>query len=97
MASHGDATADEGGTLPGTLGEPAIQTDASMGPFLLNQRQAAALLGISPRTLARRSADGTIPSFLIGRRRLYSRFRLAQWAAEQAAKRSTTMGQRRLT
>jgi hypothetical protein len=63
----------------------AHEAGTSMGPFLLNQRQAAALLGISTRTLARRSADGTIPSFLIGRRRVYSRFRLTQWVAEQAA------------
>ena len=55
------------------------------GPILLSQKQAAQLLGISPRTLARRSADGTIPSFLIGRRRVYSRLRLTEWAAEQAA------------
>lgn len=55
------------------------------GPLLLNQKEAAALLGISTRTLARRSADGTIPSFLIGRRRLYSRDRLAQWVTERAA------------
>jgi hypothetical protein len=78
---------------PGTANESQVSIleqinpgrDTSLGPFLLNQKQAAALLGISPRTLARRSTDGTIPSFLIGRRRVYSRFRLAQWVAERAA------------
>ena len=59
--------------------------DAPTGPILLSQRQAAELLGISARTLARRSADGTIPSFLIGRRRVYSRLRLTEWIAERAA------------
>ena len=65
--------------------EVVADRDTSMWPFLLNQKEAAALLGISPRTLARRSADGTIPSFLIGRRRVYSRFRLTEWVARQAA------------
>jgi excisionase family DNA binding protein len=59
--------------------------DGLTGPILLSQRQAAELLGISARTLARRSADGTIPSFLIGRRRVYSRLRLIEWIAERAA------------
>ena len=65
--------------------QSAAEPGESMGPFLLNQKQAAAMLGISIRTLARRSADGTIPSFLIGRRRVYSSFRLTQWIAERAA------------
>jgi Bacterial regulatory protein, Fis family len=65
--------------------QASYEGGSSAGLFLLNQSQAAALLGISTRTLARRSADGSIPSFLIGRRRVYSRFRLTQWVAEQAA------------
>ena len=68
-----------------TSDDTVAEAGMSMRPFLLSQKEAAALLGISPRTLARRSADGTIPSFLIGRRRVYSRFRIAEWVARQAA------------
>lgn len=77
--SLSDATPGGEASIPGT------KDVSAMWSFLLSQREAAELLGISPRTLARRSADGTIPSFLIGRRRVYSRVRLAEWVARQAA------------
>lgn len=41
-------------------------------PLAVDQQKAARLLGISVRTLIRRTNDGDIPSRKLGRRRLYS-------------------------
>lgn len=41
--------------------------------------EAARLLGLSPRTVATLTAQGVLPSFCVGRRRLYSIERLRAW------------------
>lgn len=40
-------------------------------PLAVGTREAAAMLGVSVRTLATLTTTGAIPSLLIGRRRLY--------------------------
>ena len=52
-------------------------------PFL-NQREAAALLRVSERSLERWRVEGTGPRFCCaGRRRLYRRSDIEAWAAER--------------
>jgi len=51
--------------------------------LLLSPRQAAAMLGISPRTLWGLTAADEIPHVRIGRRVLYSRESLAAWIARR--------------
>ena len=53
-----------------------------MNQEFLTQREAAALLRLSPRTLERHRISGTGPLFVAaGRRRLYRRTDILAWAA----------------
>lgn len=59
-------------------------------PALLDRAQTCAYLTIGPTKLAELTACGRIPSFTIGRRRLYRRAALDSWlesleAGQQAA------------
>jgi excisionase family DNA binding protein len=58
---------------------------ASTGPLLVGLDEAAELLGLSERTVARLVADGELPSLKVGRRRLFSLRRLEEWAESRAA------------
>lgn len=61
----------------------------------LSARDAAAALGISERLLWSLSVSGQIPSFRIGRRRLYRRDSLESWLQEQEAKEQRAPGRAR--
>ncbi|HUE72670.1 MAG TPA: helix-turn-helix domain-containing protein [Pirellulaceae bacterium] len=64
----------------GPAGEPEA--------LLIDERSAAALLGVSPRTIWTLADAGEIPFVRIGRRKLYSRETLLAWirARELSAK-----------
>ena len=56
---------------------------AAIPRLLLNPREAAAALGISPRLLWSLTKDGTIPSVRLGRAVRYSPTSLQDWIALQ--------------
>lgn len=62
--------------------QPAAGTPAE--PFMLRAPDAAALLGFSPRTLARKVAAGEIPSVKDGRSRRYRPADLAAYVEAKA-------------
>jgi excisionase family DNA binding protein len=41
-------------------------------PFLVDEREAARFLGVSPRTIWTLAANGELPTVKIGRRKMYS-------------------------
>lgn len=49
-------------------------------PYALNKEQAAAYLSVSPRTIESMIADGRLPSFRLGARRLIRRVDLETYA-----------------
>lgn len=53
-------------------------------PVAMGMREAALVLGLSPRTLETMAAAGSVPSFRVGRRRLFPRLALEAWAEAQA-------------
>ncbi len=53
---------------------------------LLDAEQAAALLGLHPKTLLRKSREGVIPSFRIFGKVRFTESALAEWVAAQAAR-----------
>ena len=55
--------------MPTTL-EPAAAGEKT--PLLLDEREAARLLGVAPRTLWSLADTGEVPCVRIGRRKLYS-------------------------
>lgn len=52
-------------------------------PLLIDERAAANLLGLSPRTVWSLSAAGQIPFVRIGRRKLYSLESLRAWIRQR--------------
>jgi excisionase family DNA binding protein len=52
---------------------------------LLDAEQAAALLGLHPKTLLRKSREGAIPSFRIFGKIRFTESALAEWVAAQTA------------
>ncbi len=54
-------------------------------PLLLDEREAARLLGVAPRTLWSLADSGELPCVRIGRRKLYSRDTLRRFIAEREA------------
>ena len=52
-------------------------------PIAMGVREAALVLGVSPRTLEEMAADNTVPSFKMGRRRLFPRAALEAWVDTQ--------------
>ncbi|MCC5831325.1 MAG: helix-turn-helix domain-containing protein [Phycisphaeraceae bacterium] len=68
IGEHDDAT-------PAGVQVPCIALDLS---------KAAAALSISPRLLDELARAGTVPSFRIGRRRLFDPDALRQWVSAQA-------------
>ncbi|MCK4871143.1 MAG: helix-turn-helix domain-containing protein [Phycisphaerales bacterium] len=52
----------------------------------MSAEETAKALTLSPRTLASLTSAGCIPSFTVGRRRLYGVDALRAWVAEQTAK-----------
>jgi excisionase family DNA binding protein len=54
-------------------------------PLLVDERTAAAMLGVAPRTIWSMAASGELPSVRIGRRKLYSVETLRRFIAEQEA------------
>lgn len=61
----------------------AEHAGADRGEELLDERQAAAALGISPRWLRDRRARGAVPYVKLGRRVLYRRCDLAAFAEQR--------------
>ncbi|MBN1512612.1 MAG: helix-turn-helix domain-containing protein [Phycisphaerae bacterium] len=61
-------------------------TDRSVNPepLALRPREAAAMLGLSARTLWSLTARGAIPSFKVGRATLYSVQALREWVQSQS-------------
>jgi excisionase family DNA binding protein len=66
-------------TDPASASQPAPQAETTQ-PLLLDGIEAARLLGISPRTLWQLEKDGAIRSKRIGRRVLYARSVLEDFA-----------------
>ena len=54
-------------------------------PVTLRSKQAAAVLGLSERTVKDLGTAGTLPSFKVGTARLFYRAGLEAWAAGEAA------------
>lgn len=62
-----------------------IPTESTtMPPASMNEREAAAFLGISPRNLWSRRMKGEIPYQRIGRRVVYLPDQLRSWQIEQS-------------
>lgn len=61
-----------------------INTNRTFQP-LLDAEQAAALLGLHPKTLLRKSREGAIPCFRIFGKIRFTESALAEWVAAQAA------------
>lgn len=55
--------------MPSTF-EPATAGEAQ--PLLVGEREAAAMLGVSPRSIWSMAASGELPCVRIGRRKLYA-------------------------
>jgi excisionase family DNA binding protein len=53
-------------------------------PLFVSLQEAADMLCLSKRTLHRLVAEGGIPSVKVGRRRLFSRRKLMEWAESRA-------------
>jgi excisionase family DNA binding protein len=53
--------------------------DNSPGKLLLNIREAAAVLGVSERTIRRLVKEGKLPTVQIGSRRLFRSDTLREW------------------
>jgi excisionase family DNA binding protein len=51
---------------------------------LLDAEEAAALLGLHPKTLLRKSREGAIPCFRIFRKIRFTESALSEWVAAQA-------------
>lgn len=60
------------GTTTGTNGIEHSGDGGQLPVIALSPKQAAKAVGISQRTLHTKTMDGTLPSFKLGRRRLYS-------------------------
>ncbi len=58
-------------------------TEATPAPLAVDSRGAARLLSLSARTIFSLTKRGELPSFMVGRRRLYSVVALATWVDEQ--------------
>jgi len=65
------------------LTENLRQTAELTEKLLANEREAAAMLSLSPRTVWSLADDGKIPYVRIGRRKLYSVESLRAWIREQ--------------
>lgn len=86
MNGHPRGHARPSGALPNI--EAASPLDSRL---LVSEREAARLLGVSPRTMFALGADpdsGINPTY-IGRRKLYSRSQLEAWVNEHTAERGT--------
>jgi hypothetical protein len=66
--------------MPTTI-EPAAAGDTT--PLLLDERAAARMLGVAPRTLWSLADNGALPCVRIGRRKLYSIDALRRFIAER--------------
>ena len=66
-------------------GTTDVQTSHSgiLSPLAVNLRQAARLLGISPRKLHDLAVGGHVPTIRVGTRRLYVVTDLQSWLASQ--------------
>lgn len=53
-------------------------------PLFISLEEAAEMLCLSKRTLHRLVAERAIPSLKVGRRRLFSRRKLTEWAEARA-------------
>ena len=62
----------------------SITAEPTAGPKLLvNSREAAAMLGLSDRGFRELAYQGQVPSFKVGRRRLFKVTDLERWVAQQ--------------
>ena len=52
-----------------------------MSPEILDVQGAATLLGVSPRTIYKLAAKGTLPAVKLGREWRFARKRLIDWVA----------------
>lgn len=50
----------------------------------LNAREAAEVLGVSPRTIAKLAAEGKIPKVKVGGRVVFPRHLLLRWLEDEA-------------
>lgn len=66
-----------------TFQEPATAGDNQ--PLLVDDRTAASLLGVSPRSIWSIAASGELPSLQIGRRKLYSMDSLRKFIRQREA------------
>ena len=66
--------------MPTTL-EPASPGDTQA--LLVDERTAAVMLGVAPRTVWSMAASGELPSVRIGRRKLYAIETLRRFIAER--------------
>lgn len=72
--------------MPTTM-QPAIAGNTPA--LLVDERTAAAMLGVAPRTIWAMAASGELPSVRIGRRKLYAIESLRRFiAARESAPRS---------
>jgi excisionase family DNA binding protein len=63
--------------------EPATAGEAQ--PLLVGEREAAAMLGVAPRTIWSLADAGKLPSVRIGRRKLYAIETLRRFIADREA------------
>lgn len=70
----------------------ATTTKTKPAPLTLNQQDAAALLGVSPRTLSRYERDGLIRSKKVRRMRFYAVSRLKTLTRPDDDEQPTTEG-----
>lgn len=66
--------------MPTTL-EPASAGDTQA--LLVDERTAASMLGVAPRTIWSMAASGELPSVRIGRRKLYAIDTLRRFIAQR--------------
>lgn len=80
VAGLGLDKADQGNLTRAVL----LLTAWRIGKLLVDLREAAKLLSVSPRHLHGLARTGEVPSIVVGRRRLFSPAALAAWAAGKA-------------
>jgi excisionase family DNA binding protein len=75
-----------GSKFPGRNGTPMkAQTAATEQREVLDIRQAADYLGISPDTLYKYASEGFVPAFKLGNRWRFKRSRLNDWMDQQSS------------
>lgn len=83
MASPQSLFADASDPRAPITPEPPRAATSTAAPKLLTERQAAATLSVSPRTLWQLRNDGHIPCIRIGRAVRYLEADLAEWINTQ--------------